>query len=154
MALIPGVFVTMNVVYAASAYPFGLLSDAVSRRMRLVLGVAFLIAADIVLATAATAWQVFVGVVLWGLHMGATQGLLSTLVVDAAPADLRGTALGMFNLITGGALLAASALAGWLWTEFGPAATFTAGAVFAGIALVGMLSRGFSLKATNGSVSP
>ena len=122
--------------------------------MLLVLGVTLLIAADIVLATAATAWQVFVGVVLWGLHMGATQGLLSTLVVDAAPADLRGTALGMFNLITGGALLAASVLAGWLWTEFGPAATFNAGAVFAGIALLGMLSRGFSLKAPNGSVPP
>jgi MFS family permease len=151
---IPGVLVTMNVVYAASAYPFGRLSDAVSRRMLLVLGVAFLIAADIVLATAGTAWQVFVGVVLWGLHMGATQGLLSTLVVDAAPADLRGTALGMFNLVTGGALLAASALAGWLWTEFSPAATFTAGAVFAGIALLGMLSRGFSLKAPNGRVPP
>ena len=154
VALIPGVLVTMNVVYAASAYPFGRLSDAASRRMLLVLGVAFLIAADIVLATAGTAWQVFLGVVLWGLHMGATQGLLSTLVVDAAPTDLLGTALGMFNLITGGALLAASALAGWLWTEFGPAATFTAGAVFAGIALLGMLSRGFSPKVPNGHVPP
>ena len=154
VALIPGVFATMNVVYAASAYPFGRLSDAVSRRMLLVLGVAFLIAADIVLATAGTAWQVFVGVALWGLHMGATQGLLSTLVVDAAPAHLRGTALGMFNLITGGALLAASALAGWLWTEFGPAATFTAGAVFVGIALLGMSSRGFSPEAPNGRAPP
>jgi MFS family permease len=153
LALIPGVLVTMNVVYAASAYPFGLLSDAVSRRMLQVLGVAFLIAADIVLASAGAAWQVFVGVVFWGLHMGATQGLLSTLVVDAAPADLRGTALGMYNLITGGALLAASALAGWLWTEFGPAVSFTAGAVFAGIALLGIVSRGFSREAPTGRVS-
>jgi MFS family permease len=72
--------------------------------------------------------------------MGATQGLFSTLVVDAAPADLRGTALGMFNLITGAALLVASVLAGWLWTVFGPAATFIAGGTFAGIALIGMLS--------------
>lgn len=142
VALIPGVFVTMNVVYAASAYPFGRMADLVSRRMLLGLGVVFLIAADIVLATAGTVWQVFAGVVLWGLHMGVTQGLFSTLVVDAAPADLRGTALGLYNLITGGALLAASILAGWLWTAFGPAATFTAGAAFAGIALLGMMSWG------------
>ena len=142
VALIPGVLVAMNVVYAASAYPFGRLSDVASRRVLLVLGVVLLMAADIVLATAGTIWIVLVGVVLWGLHMGATQGLLSTLVVDAAPADLRGTALGMFNLVTGAALLAASALAGWLWTASGPAATFTAGAVFAGLALLGMvLSR-------------
>jgi MFS family permease len=146
VALIPGVFVTMNVVYAASAYPFGRLSDLANRRILLVLGVIFLIAADIVLATAGTIWQVLAGVVLWGLHMGATQGLLSTLVVDTAPADLRGTALGLFNLVTGGALLAASVLAGWLWTEFGPAATFTAGATFAAIALLGMMSWGRSAK--------
>ena len=100
IAMIPGVLVVMNVVYAASAYPFGRLADLVSRRMLLMLGAIFLIAADIVLAAAGTVWQVAAGVVLWGLHMGATQGLLSTLVVDAAPADLRGTALGMFNLIT------------------------------------------------------
>ena len=142
VALIPDVLVT-NVVYAASAYPFGRLSDVASRRVLLVLGVVLLIAADVVLATAGTIWIVLVGVVLWGLHTGpATQGLLSTLVVDAAPADLRGTALGMFNLVTGAALLAAGALAGWLWTASGPAATFTAGAVFAGIALLGMVALG------------
>jgi len=98
ITLIPGVLVVMNVVYAASAYPFGRLADLVSRRMLLTLGAIFLIAADIVLALAGTVWQVAAGVVLWGLHMGATQGLLSTLVVDAAPADLRGTALVAYEL--------------------------------------------------------
>lgn len=141
VALIPGVLVAMNIIYAASAYPFGRLSDTVSRRMLLAFGAIFLIAADVVLATAATPWQVFAGAMLWGLHMGATQGLLSTLVVDAAPADLRGTALGIYNLITGGALLVASVLAGSLWMAFGPAATFIAGGAFAGIALLGMLPR-------------
>ena len=98
ITLIPGVLVVMNVVYAASAYPFGRLADLVSRRRLLTLGAIFLIAADIVLAMAGTVWQVAAGVVLWGLHMGATQGLLSTLVVDAAPADLRGTALVAYEL--------------------------------------------------------
>jgi MFS family permease len=140
VALIPGVLVAMNIVYAASAYPFGRLSDTMSRRMLLALGAVFLIAADIVLAMAGTPLLVFVGVILWGLHMGATQGLLSTLVVDAAPADLRGTALGMYNLMTGIALLLASVLAGWLWTVFGPAATFLAGAAFVGIAVVCVVS--------------
>jgi MFS family permease len=93
-----------------------------------------------VLATAGTPWRVFVGVMLWGLHMGATQGLLSALIVDVAPGDLRGTALGMYNVITGGALLMASVLAGWLWTAFGPAATFITGGAFGGVALLGMLS--------------
>ena len=139
IALIPGVLVTMNVVYAASAYPFGRLSDRMSRRTLLLLGIGFLIAADLVLATAGTVLQVLAGVVLWGLHMGATQGLLSTLVVDAVPADLRGTAFGLYSLITGVSLLAASVVAGWLWTVSGPGATFTAGAIFASVALLGMI---------------
>ena len=140
VTLIPGVLVAMNVVYAGSAYPFGRLSDAINRRTLLALGAMFLIVADIVLATAGTSWQVFAGVMLWGLHLGATQGLLSTLVVDAAPADLRGTALGAYNLITGIALLVASVMAGSLWTAFGPGATFLAGGGFAGIALLGMIA--------------
>ena len=140
IALIPGVLVTMNLVYAASAYPFGRLSDRMSRHTLLMLGISFLIAADLVLATAGTVWQVLAGVVLWGLHMGATQGLLSTLVVDAVPADLRGTAFGLYSLVTGVALLAASVVAGWLWTVAGPGATFTAGAIFAALALLGMVS--------------
>ncbi len=139
VALIPGVLVTMNVVYAATAYPFGRLSDTVSRPTLLILGVGFLIAADLVLATSGTGWQVLAGAALWGLHMGATQGLLSALVVDRVPADLRGTALGLYSLITGGALLAASVLAGWLWTTISPGATFIAGAIFAGLALVGIM---------------
>lgn len=138
VALVPGVLVIMNLVYAASAYPFGRLSDRMSRRTLLLLGIGFLIAADLVLSMAGTVWQVMAGVVLWGLHMGATQGLLSALVVDAVPADFRGTAFGFYSLIIGVSLLAASVVAGWLWTIAGPGATFTAGAIFAAAALIGI----------------
>jgi len=138
VALIPGVLVLMNIAYAASAYPFGRLADRMSRGALLAMGIIFLIAADIVLATAAEVWQVMVGVVIWGLHMGATQGLLSAIIADVVPADLRGTAFGLYSLVTGAALLAASVIAGLFWTEVGPAATFAAGAIFAVLALVGV----------------
>jgi len=105
---VPMILIAMNVVYAASAYPFGKLSDNGSRKMLLVWGVGFLILADLVLALAANVWMVGFGAVIWGLHMGATQGLLSAMVADAAPTDLRGTAFGVFNLASGVALLAAS----------------------------------------------
>jgi MFS family permease len=141
LAVIPSVLVTMNIVYAAAAYPFGRLSDRMSRGMLLLVGVGILIAADIVLATAGTVSQVVTGAAIWGLHMGATQGLLSALVVGAAPAHLRGTAFGFYSLITAAALLAASVVAGWLWTAFGPAATFMAGALFAGLAFIGIVLR-------------
>jgi len=141
LALIPGVLVTMNIIYAALAYPLGRLSDCRSRRPLLLVGVGILISADIVLATANTVGQVVIGAAIWGLHMGATQGLLSALVVGTAPAHLRGTAFGFYSLITGAALLAASVVAGWLWTAFGPAATFMAGALFAGLALIGIVLR-------------
>jgi MFS family permease len=137
---IPMILIVMNVVYAASAYPFGKYSDTGNRRYLLVLGVVLLVIADLILANASNIWLVGLGAVVWGLHMGATQGLLSALVADAAPADLRGTAFGVFNLVSGLALLLASAIAGGLWTYFGPAMTFYAGAVFSLIALMGLVS--------------
>ena len=137
--LVPLVLIAMNVAYAASAYPFGRISDRLGRRGLLGTGIAVLIAADLVLAAATGVWVVMVGAVLWGLHMGATQGILSAVVADRAPAELRGTAFGFFNVVTGGTLLAASLLAGGLWTTVGPAATFVAGAGFAAVALLGLL---------------
>jgi len=135
---VPMILIVMNVVYAASAYPFGKLSDNGSRRKLLVTGIVFLILADLVLALADNIWAVGVGAAMWGLHMGATQGLLSALVADVAPADLRGTAFGVFNLASGVALLAASIIAGSLWSAFGPAMTFYVGAAFSAAALAGL----------------
>ena len=134
-ALVPLVMVAMNLVYAASAYPFGWLSDRMSYGKLLALGLVVLALADVVLASGNDWETVLVGVALWGIHMGMTQGLLATMVADTAPADLRGTAYGVFNLISGLAMLVASGLAGWLWDRHGASSTFYAGAVFCAMAL-------------------
>ncbi|MGU4703757.1 MFS transporter, partial [Burkholderia cepacia] len=114
VALVPLVMVAMNVVYALSAYPFGKLADTTSHTILMVVGLLMLIAADIVLAHGAHWPAVLVGVALWGLHMGMTQGLLATMVAHAAPAELRGTAFGVFNLISGIVTLVSSVVAGFL----------------------------------------
>jgi len=138
-ALIPMVLVVMSLAYSLSAYPVGVLSDRMNRTTLLIVGLLLLIVADVVLAFASTFTALGIGLVLWGLYMGFTQGLLSTLIADAAPASLRGTAFGVYNLITGVVLLAASALAGLLWDRHGPQATFLAGALFAALTVVGLL---------------
>ena len=130
LALIPLVMVAMNVVYSLSAYPFGKLSDRVSHTKLLAIGLLVLVAADLVLASSAHWAVVLGGVALWGVHLGMTQGLLATMVADTAPADLRGTAFGFFNLLSGVAMLLASVCAGLLWDVYGAAFTFYAGAVF------------------------
>jgi MFS family permease len=136
---VPLVMVAMNVVYSATAYPFGKLSDTMSHRKLLVLGLGVLVTADLVLARA-SGWEVLLlGVALWGVHMGMTQGLLAAMVADTAPDDLRGTAFGLFNLLSGVAMLASSAIAGFLWDRAGSAVTFYAGATFAAITLAGLL---------------
>ena len=141
VALVPLVMVAMNVIYALSAYPFGKLSDRVSHTGLLALGLVVLIAADLVLATDDRWLVVLAGVALWGIHMGITQGLLATMVADTAPAELRGTAYGFFNLTSGIAMFVASTLAGLLWDRLGAPFTFRAGAVFCVIALVGLAWR-------------
>lgn len=138
VAWVPLVLVAMNLAYALSAYPFGRLSDSVSHIKLLALGLAVLIAADLVLAYGNSWGVVFVGVMLWGLHMGVTQGLLATMVANTAPAALYGTAFGVFNLLSGLTMLIASALAGLLWDRLGPSFTFNAGAAFCALGLAGI----------------
>ncbi|HKB60467.1 MAG TPA: MFS transporter [Gallionellaceae bacterium] len=135
-AWLPLVFVAMNVVYALTAYPFGKLADTMRHTTLLKYGLLLLIASDIVLGISSHLAVVFSGIVLWGLHMGLTQGLLATMVAGAAPADLRGTAFGFFNLCSGAAMLGASVVAGELWEHLGPAYTFHGGAAFAVVALL------------------
>ena len=144
IAQVPLTLVIMNVVYSVSSYPAGAAADRIDRRVLLALGVAVLIVADLLLATAASISIVFLGVAVWGLHMGLTQGLLATLVAAAAPQDLRGTAFGVFNLVSGGFLLLASVIAGSLWSIYGAYATFMAGAVFSGITLIAFIGLCYS----------
>ena len=138
VALVPLVMVAMNLTFALGAYPFGKLSDRVSHRLMLGWGLVVLVLADVVLALA-THWSaLLLGVGLWGVHMALTQGLLAAMVADTAPADLRGTAFGFFNLLSGLAMLLASVLAGLLWQTWGPAWTFGAGAGFSLLAMLGL----------------
>ncbi|MBL8421557.1 MAG: MFS transporter [Dechloromonas sp.] len=141
LALVPLVMVAMNLVYALAAYPFGKLSDRVSHSRLLAGGLLVLIAADLVLA-ASSHWSTLLGgVALWGIHLGMTQGLLATMVADTAPADLRGTAFGFFNVVSGLAMLVASLVAGLLWDSQGAAFTFYAGAVFCLVTLAALAWR-------------
>jgi MFS family permease len=149
IAWAPLVLIAMNVVYSLGAYPFGRLADTMSHRKLLALGLVVLIAADVALAWSDRGVVLWTGIVLWGLHMALTQGLLATMVADTAPAHLRGTAFGVFNLASGLALLLASVLAGLLWDRFGGASTFIAGAAISALALAALAWK--APAAVNGS---
>jgi MFS family permease len=140
---VPFVLVIISLVYALGAYPAGYLSDRIGRLRLLGAGLVFLVLADLLLAAAAGIWLVGVGAALWGLHLAFTQGLFAALVADTSTAEVRGTAFGVYGLLTGVAVLLASVVAGGLWDRFGAPATFLAGALFSALALAGFafLSR-------------
>ena len=153
LTLVPFIMIVMNVVYAIASAPVGSLSDTVGRKPVLASGIAVLLIADLVLAFAGDVAGVLIGVALWGLHLGLTQGLLAALVADSAPIRLRGTAFGLFNLATGITMLAASVLAGVLWSARGPSLTFLTGGVFAVIALVGALALLKEVRVVTGTAA-
>ena len=140
LMLVPAVLVVMNIAYSLSAYPVGALSDRMDRTMMLIVGLCILIVADLVLAQAAGPAALVVGGLLWGLHMGFTQGLFAALIADTAPPDRRGTAFGTFNLVSGLAQLCASVIAGVFWDAHGPGSTFFVGAALSILALAALLS--------------
>jgi MFS family permease len=146
LAWTPLVLIGMNLIYAALAYPFGKLADRMNHTMLLAWGLVALVAADALLAWRNQGGVLWAGIALWGLHMAMTQGLLATMVADTAPDDLRGTAYGFFNLMSGLALLLASGLAGLLWDQLGASATFMAGMVFSGATLALLWYRRSSIS--------
>lgn len=139
--MIPLILVLMNIVYSLTAYPVGRLSDHLGRMGLMVAGLAVLIISDVILAMAERVLLVAAGAALWGLHMGLTQGVLSAMVADTAAENFRGTAFGIFSMISGIAILIASIIAGGLWEFFGPSAAFFSGAAFAAVALIGFIIR-------------
>lgn len=143
ITFVPLVLVVMSAVYALTAYPAGLFSDRMPRAVLLALGMVTLVAADLVLAGVRHSGEVFIGIALWGLHMGLTQGIIASMITDVAPVEHRGTAFGVFNLVSGLALLVSSVLAGWLWDQYGPAWAFWMGAGFSTVTflLVPLLGR-------------
>lgn len=139
LALVPIVLVVMNVACALVSYPAGVASDRGKRLTILFAGLLVLLLADLILSFASGIVGVLIGVLLWGGHMGLTQGLFAALVADAAPPELRGTAYGLFNLVVGAMLLVANMIAGILWDLTGPQGTFLAGAGFALLACIGLV---------------
>ena len=138
---VPLVMVVMALFYTLSAYPAGWLSDRINRTKLLCMGMGLLILADLVLAQSSSFITMMFGVALWGLHMGFSQGILASLVADKAPTELKGTAFGIFNLVSGVCMLIASALAGGLWQYVGSGCTFLAGALLAATALLLLLFK-------------
>ncbi|MDM8349529.1 MFS transporter [Pseudomonas sp. sp1636] len=136
LSWVPLIMVVMAAFYMLSAYPAGKWSDRIERSALLAASLLLLIAADVLLAYAESVVSMLLGVALWGLHMGFSQGILAALVADTTPAELKGSAFGLFNLISAIAVLLASATAGWLWQAYGAAVTFHAGAALATAALL------------------
>jgi len=134
--LAPLVLIVMNLVYALSAYPVGHFSDRIRREWFLIAGIIVLCLSELVLGVADGLPLAFVGIVLWGLHMGLTQGTLAALVADTCPPDRRGSAYGLFNLFSAIALLLASTIAGLLWDRVGASATFLAGGGLSFLSLI------------------
>ena len=137
-AFVPIILVLMNVVYSLSAYPCGVLADQINRRLQLCIGVAVLIGADIALIFAQAIWLTAIGAALWGLQLGLIQGLLSAVVADASPRQLRGTAFAIYDIGVGIAMLIAGIGAGALWVAGGAAATFSAAALLATVAALAL----------------
>jgi MFS family permease len=137
-AYVPLVLVVMNLVYSGVSYPAGALSDRYGSFLQLAAGILLLAIANMVFAAADRPLTLMAAVVMWGMHLGFTQGVLSKLLAVSAPPESLATGFGIFYLVTGIAVLFSSLLAGALWQLLGPAWTFYAGAIFAVLAAGGL----------------
>lgn len=135
-AWIPMIIVLMHIAFSLSSYPFGMLADRLNPMRLLALGMVLLALSDLLFAFAANTAVLILGVVLFGMHLGATQGIFSAIVSEVAVSHLRATAFGVFNFFSGIALLVSGLVAGGLWELFGAQYCFAGGVVFAVLTLV------------------
>jgi len=132
-------FALFNAVYAAASYPAGAISDRIGRRRVMMAGLAvfaLVYAGFALMRGPGWLWLLFA---VYGLYQGLTDGTSRALVVDLVSPELRGTALGVYAMVTGLAALPASVIAGLLWQRVSPAAPFLYGAVMAALACAGFL---------------
>ncbi len=134
-AWIPMAVVLMNITFSLSSYPFGKLADKLNPMKLLALGMVLLALANLLFAYAENYRILAAGIVLFGMHLGATQGIFSTIISEIAPSEVRATAFGIFNFFSGLALLASGLVAGSLWEYMGAQYCFGGGVVFALITL-------------------
>ncbi len=139
---IPLVMIVMSAVYSLSSYPAGLLATRFGKNALFAASLVALVAATSVLAWLPGTPGLWLGVALWGLHMGLSQGGLSAAVAEFAPAELRATAFGLFHFVTGIFQLLSGAFAGWLWAYHGSSAAFMAGTAWALLALAVLVAQG------------
>lgn len=141
---VPLLLAAVNLVAAPVSFPAGRLSDRIGRRHLVMSGFAVLVAAQLVLTVTDGPIGVLVGALFWGLHLGMTQGVLAAMIVDHAPADLRGTAFGVFHVASGLAVLVGSFGAGWIWDQLGSTTMFATAAAIgvAGLAALVISSVG------------
>lgn len=121
---VPLCLVGLHAVYGLASYPAGTWSDRVGRRPVLVAGALVLVVAHVTLAAGATPVHVAIGIGLWGLHMGLTQGVLSSLLTDVTPSHLRGSAFGVASLVSGVVMFAGNTASGLIWDWRGAPALF------------------------------
>jgi len=139
IAMLPLLFVAYELVHAAVAYPMGRLADKVSRKKLLLIGMSVLVIANFILIGATTWRGALVGVMVVGLHMGMTQGLISAMIADEAPADLRGTAFALYYFCIGGSVMIGNVIAGHLSDTYGIQGCFYGGALFTSLAALALV---------------
>jgi len=140
-ALLPVLWTELHVVRAATSWPLGRLADRLGRRASLAAGWGLYAVCYLGFAVAADPWQAWALFAAYGLVAGLTEGTERALVASSVPQDRRGRALGLYNLVSGFGLLAASVLAGELWDHVSPAAALGLGAALAAAAAVLLLAR-------------
>ena len=151
-ALTPLVLVAMNALpTCCRPIPSGSCPNLMPKENLLVVGCGILAVANGILAVASNPVLLIIGALLWGLHMGFTEGVFAAMVANSAPKDLRGSAFGIFNMLRGLVLLAASVVAGLLWDRFGSEATFGFASALALVTILALwLSRPYLRRAAAG----
>lgn len=135
-------YILYNVVYAFAAYPLGAVSDRVPRHFVFAIGLAFFAVGYLGLGLVQSPGWVFVLLPLYGFFAAATDGVGKAWVTDLAPTERTSGAQGLYQAVTGGAVLIAGTWAGLAWNSTGSLPLLISGTAAAALAVMMALIGG------------
>jgi len=133
---IPIMIALFNFVYAATAVPFGSLSDRIGRVKTMLIGWTAYAVVYMGFALASHPLAIWFLYGLYGIYYATSEGVAKAFLADMVASGHRGKAFGIYGTTIGIATLPASFFAGFLWDRFGPQAPFYFGAIIASMAVV------------------
>lgn len=130
------VYILYNIVFALAAYPIGILADKIGMKKVFITGLLLFVMVYGGFGIFTSPLAAYILFILYGIYAAATEGIAKAWISNLAEKPRLATAIGLYTSLQSLATLAASIIAGAVWTYAGSRFVFFFAAVVTGCVML------------------